>query len=120
MSSERKPGARGGVGGGGRIDWAPAGLWASAFVLAGLILAQASGAFDARADAAGVAGPSLKADGISAITVDAGNYDALFVIQDKSEQLLVYTVTDQDGLQLRLKQNLPALFTGARIRARGN
>ncbi len=97
-----------------RVAWGTAGLWASAFVLAGLILVQASGTLDGRATAQIVGGMVVRGDQTTALTVDVGNFDALFVIDDRTQRLAAYSTDRQKGMAQRFTVDLPSLFRAAR------
>jgi hypothetical protein len=86
-------------------------LWASAFVLAGLILVQAgrSGSSEARADLVSSVG------GLTALTVaGASSEDLLLVIDGRSEELFVYRVENQQNVELQRRYSLPRMFSDAR------
>lgn len=84
-------------------------LWASAFVLAGLILLQAGRPGEARADLVASVG------GVTALTVaGASSEDLLMVIDGRSEELFVYRVENQNNLELYRRYNLPRMFSDAR------
>ena len=94
------------------------GLWASAFVLGGLILTQAGKNQAAQADS--ITGPS----GFSISTITIGNvvgttnnhiYDVLWIIDDRSETLMIYYGdTSNRTLELKTIKNLSDLFSQAR------
>lgn len=101
-------------------------LWASAFVLAGLILVQIKLA------ASAYAGPPLfgksgtatadmvaQAGGYTVLTNDVGNEEILVVLDSRVEEMFIYHVENQSSLQLMERQSVPALFTEARTRAQG-
>ena len=92
-----------------------AALWASAAVLAGLIVVQAGRltGSDARADlVTGMAG-------LTALTVESTTEDILLVADNRSEQLMVYKVVNQSSLDLFRTYSLSKMFTDARLRATG-
>jgi hypothetical protein len=85
-------------------------LWASAFILAGLIVLQAgrSGG-EARADLVASVG------GMTALTVaGASSEDLLLVIDGRAEELFVYRVENQQNVELQRRYNLPRMFNDAR------
>ena len=88
-------------------------LWAGAVVLGALILANAAKVNDAPA----FAEMAVKSGGYSMITTNAGTSEALIVVDDRSESLLVYTVEPGTLLQMRLSQPLPQMFLDARRQA---
>jgi anti-sigma-K factor RskA len=90
-----------------------AGLWASAFVLAAIIVVQAGrlGPSEARADLVSAAG------GVTALTVEASNEDVLLVVDTRSDALMAYKVVNQKDLDLYKTYNLPRIFGDARNRA---
>ncbi len=100
------------------INAAAAVLWASAFLLAALVITQAGNlpVNPAYADMA------VEADGYTLITVDSGRgedadpNELLYVIDSRSEALLVYEVEDarQRLVTLRAVANLPVWFNNAR------
>ena len=85
-------------------------LWASAVVLAGLILALGARV----ADRPAYAEMAVKAGSYSMVTTEAGDSEALVVLDDREERLLVYTVSPGDKFELRASQDLAELFGGAR------
>lgn len=93
-----------------------AAMWASACVVAALIIVQAGnlgGAAPARADVVASAG------GTTALTFSATNEDLLAVIDGRQETLLLYRVEQRSSLELIRSYNLPATFAEARARAGG-
>ncbi len=97
-------------------------LWASAFVLAGLLVVSAgritpqAGAGDPAAVAAG---------GMQVLTLTNGDgsstqfNESVYVLDNHSETLFVYTIenaTDKRGLVLRTAEALPMVFRNARPR----
>jgi hypothetical protein len=90
-------------------------LWASAFVLAGLIVMQA-GRFGGEARAEVVASTG----GLTALTFTAtSSEDMLAVIDSRSEELFIYRVENQSNLELYRRYNLPRMFTDARAQGAG-
>lgn len=97
-----------------RIDTPAAILWASAFLLGGLVLTQA-----ARLPANPAYGSaSSAANGFSMATVytgrgsDESRRELLFVIDDRAETLLVYEIEDARRKEILLRGggNLQGLF----------
>jgi hypothetical protein len=88
-------------------------LVASAMVLGGLILTQASklAGSEARADVVSTTG------GLTSLTFEAQNEDLLAVLDARSEQLLVYRVANKAGQDLVQTLSVPRLFIEARQRA---
>ncbi|TVQ62132.1 MAG: hypothetical protein EA378_06630 [Phycisphaerales bacterium] len=89
-------------------------LWASAFVLVGLILTQA-GRWSVPAHAEMVA----SVGGYVVMTTEGSGEEILSVIDTRNEVLLMYAVVNQRELQLLERQRLPELFTSARAQAEG-
>lgn len=96
-------------------------LWASAFLLGGMVLLQAGRIGDRRAEADSTMG----SEGFSVVTVNNGlggndsshPFQNLCVIDSRAEVLYVYYIqsaTDPQGLRLRWVQSLPAMFRAAR------
>jgi hypothetical protein len=86
-------------------------LWASAFILAGMIVLQSgrSGSTEARADLVASAG------GVTLMTVRAApGEDLLLVIEGHREELFIYRVEDQRTTELQRRYSLPQLFAEAR------
>lgn len=101
-------------------------LWASAFVLAGLILVQMRLASTVQAapplfgqNSVANAGMVAQAGGYTVLTSDAGNEDILVVLDSRNEELFVYHVENQSSVQLLERQLLPGLFAEGRARAAG-
>jgi hypothetical protein len=89
-------------------------LAASAAVLCGLCVLAASGLFErpASADMTTSAGLSYRM-----LTTDGGPGEILAVIENRSEQIMVYTVDPSGGFELRDRRSLPEIFRAARVRA---
>lgn len=101
-------------------------LWASAFVLAGLVLVQlrlppaASAApplFGGSQTAS--AGMLAQAGGYTILTSESGNEDIFVLLDSRAEELFIYHVENQSSLQLLERQSVPGLFAEARARAQG-
>lgn len=95
-------------------------LLASAFVLAGLLLSQ----LNSRDVAARLAGPGAYAQAVnqggtsevSLLATDIGSEDALVVIDQRREELLLYRITGQKQIDFKGRESLRELF----VQARGN
>ena len=98
---------------GGRFSQAA--LWASACVIAALIIVQAGrmGPEPARADVVSSVG------GMTALTFESQSEDLLAVIDGRSENLFVYRVENKNSLDLLRSYSLPTVFAEARSRAGG-
>lgn len=92
-----------------------AALWASAFVLAGLVILAAS----RHAPAVTASDVVSRAGEFIALTADTGNDDMLVAIDNRREQLLVYRVINQSSMELFKRYSLPQVFTDARNRSLG-
>lgn len=94
-----------------RIQPGAAALWASAFVLAGLVVAQAGrlGAGNqARADVSSVGELTI-------LTSDTGNRDDVILIMDaRSDALLIYGVENRNRVELYQNIRVSEFFTQAR------
>jgi len=97
-------------------------LWASAFVLAGLLVVSA-GRITPQADAGNPA--AVAAGGMQVLTLTNGDgsstqfNESVYVLDNHSETLFVYTIenaTDKRGLVLRTAEPLPMVFRNARPR----
>jgi hypothetical protein len=93
------------------------GLWASAFVLGGLILTQAGRIQSAQADSV------VANNGFCMSTITCGNqsgpetYDLLWLIDDRSETLMIfYGDVYNKVLDVRTIKNLSDIFKQARIK----
>ena len=91
------------------------GLWASAFVLGGLILTQAGKIQSANADSVATT------NGFCMSTITVGNqtgsetYDLLWLVDDRSETLMIfYGDVYNKVLDLRTTKNLSEIFKQAR------
>jgi hypothetical protein len=95
------------------LSLSPAALWASAFVLMGLIVVQSSQlTSEAKADVVATTGT------LTALTFTATNEDLLAVLDGRTEELYLYR-GERNGVNLIQIYNLPALFAEARARATG-
>lgn len=91
-------------------------LWASAFVLLGLITLQAGRFSPSQARAELVS----RAGFLTAMTVDIGNSEsALMVLDHQAEELLIYKVEAQSRVEFLRKYTLPKVFSEARAKALG-
>lgn len=107
-------------------DAARLALWASAFVLAGLVLVQlrltsvvhgAPPIFGGSQTASG--GMVAQVGGYTALTSESGNEDILVMLDARNEELFVYHIENQNSIQLLERQNVPGLFAEARARTQG-
>ena len=53
------------------------------------------------------------------LTASFENEDLLFVLDSRTEQIMVYRVDNMQSVTLRDRQSLPALFAAARTRSQG-
>jgi len=90
-------------------------LWASAAVLAGLVIVQAGRMADSRAMAEMV----TQSGDFTLMTTAAQSEELLYVLDNRNEELTVYRVSNQRDLELLYKDSLPELFTAARLSAGG-
>lgn len=98
----------------GRSGLTGSALWASAFVLMGMILSQAGRVTEpAHADMVASVG------GYVLMTTEGSGEEILTVIDNRSEMLLMYSVVNQREVQLLERQRLPELFMNARAQAEG-
>lgn len=91
-------------------------LWASAVVVAALIIVQGGrlvGGAPARADLVSGLGA------VTVMTVEGQSEDTILVADNRSEELMVYKVVNQNSLELFRTYNLSRLFSEARSRATG-
>ncbi len=100
-----------------RIDTTGMALWASAFVLAGLVIVQAGRlpSNPAYGEMAGVKDPYVM------MTTDSGKggnppYELLYLIDSRDQVLLVYEIENAQKKQILLRDGGPLeqLFNGAR------
>ena len=92
-----------------RIDPAAAALWASAFILAALVLVQAARLvwpLGAPAHADVVA----EVAGHTALTFNSGNDDVLAVLDSRGEQLYTYRIQNQSRVELLRSYDVRDLF----------
>jgi len=91
-------------------------LWASAVVIAALIIVQAGrmGPEPARADVVGAAA------GTTALTFEVPCEDLLALVDGRQEMLFVYRVQNKNSMELMRSYSLPELFAEARARAGGS
>jgi len=91
-------------------------LWASAFVLAGMILTQA--------DRLG-AGAQARAELVSqtgsytVLTADGGTDEVLVLLDHRDENLYVYSIENQRAITLHERLSLAELFHDAKARRQG-
>jgi hypothetical protein len=96
-------------------------LWASAFVLAGLIVVQLGRINDRRGVAlAELPAGLMGADGVSRVgdytvmTFNAGNDDVLAVLDGRGEELFTYRVKNLNQFEFLGREKLPEMFTTGR------
>ncbi len=94
---------------------ASAPLWASAFVLIGLILVQSARTLGNRAQAEMVSASG----GYTVLTADGGTDEVLILLDERSEELYVYRVENQRSVDMKERVSLSRLFTDARAAAQG-
>lgn len=89
----------------------------TALVMFGMIILQSVGLPVPRAQA----GLVSKAGGYTLMTVKSGSgaSDIALVIDDRNEDLLVYSVNQGRIVELRARESLPALFQAARAQSLG-
>jgi|GEM_PF-1943918 len=99
----------------------PAALWASSFVLAGLLVARlAPTAAEAlaqpgdRGGTASAAGTISAAGSLQMMTLDAGNDDVVLILDGREEELFVYHNDPREGVQLMKRYPLAQLFAEGR------
>lgn len=90
-----------------------AALWASAFVLAALLIVQAGRNADNRAAAEMVA----TTGSYVTMTTEGQNGELLYVIDNLNEKLMVYDVEQQRNLVLQHSVSLPEVFRSMRAGA---
>lgn len=94
-------------------------MWASAFVLLGLIVLQVQGLAQIQGGSAAHAGMVAQTGPLTALTADAGGgEDLLLVLEGRSEELIVYR-TDRNGTLLHQRLPIPKLFEDARAMNQG-
>jgi hypothetical protein len=96
-------------------------LWASAFVLAGLIIVQLGRIGDRRSVAladfpAGMMGSDVvsRVGDYTVMTFSAGNDDVLAVLDGRSEELFTYRVKNLNQFEFLEREKLADLFSVAR------
>jgi len=94
-------------------------LSASAVVLLGLVAWQAQAMQIGRSDGGG-AGMVSNVGDYTMMTFPVGNEDMLLTLDNRSEELYVYRVENQNAVALFQKLSLPRLFSEARTRAQGS
>lgn len=88
-------------------------LIASAVGLTGLVLALGSGIWSSPA----LAETTAAAGGFAMLTTDDGTDEALLVVDNRTEQLLVYQVQASGSFELVDREALPDLFRAAKLKA---
>lgn len=86
-------------------------LAASALVLLALILVRAGGVGPERTAMAEMTGTS---GSYTAMTTKSGAEELLYMVDDRSEQLLIYRVRGTSSVELAERQDLRQMFTAAR------
>ncbi len=94
-------------------------LSVSAVMLAGLLAWQAQAMQLGRDGGAGSGMVSNVGD-YTMMTFSTGNEDMLITLDNRSEELYVYRVENQNAVALFQKLSLPRLFLEARTRAQGS
>lgn len=95
---------------------AAAALWASAFILAGLVLTQASRLPGALAQSQ--SGTVASVGELTILSADTGaGEDFVLVLDSVSESIFVYTVEQRTSVELVQAYDLDRLFVDARSRA---
>ncbi|MCC6970925.1 MAG: hypothetical protein IT434_11970 [Phycisphaerales bacterium] len=94
-------------------------LSASAVMLAGL-LAWSAQAMQLGRDGGAGSGMVSNVGDYTMMTFSAGNEDMLITLDNRSEELYVYRVENQNAVALFQKLSLPRLFSEARTRAQGS
>jgi hypothetical protein len=98
-------------------------LWASAFVLAGLIVVQlgrSDTATGGRGSGAALAAAMSMPDGVSrvgdytAMTFNAGSDEVLAVLDGRGEELFLYRVKNMNDFEFLGRDSLPSVFATAR------
>lgn len=98
-----------------RINPSVGALWASAFVLAGMVVLQA-GRYGAGNQASADA---LQFGSMTLLSADAGgNEDVVLVLDDSSDALLVYGIENRDRVELYQNLKLSEFFQQARNQRR--
>ena len=92
-----------------------AALWASAATLGALVLVQASGLRGNQAMAEMVS----QAGEFTMLTTDSGTEEVLVVLDNRSEQLLVYHIRAQKTLELMQNVSVSKMFESARLVSEG-
>ncbi|MFG0326263.1 MAG: hypothetical protein ACF8SC_03220 [Phycisphaerales bacterium JB037] len=91
-------------------------LWASAFVLAGLVLTQADRLIGTRAQAEMVS----RVGGYTVLTADGGTDEVLILLDHRTEELFVYSIENQNNIELDQRLDVVELFRDAKAKAGGN
>lgn len=95
-------------------------LSGSAVVLLGLLTWQAQAMQFGRGGDGGGSGMVSNVGDYTMMTFSAGNEDMLITLDNRSEELYVYRVENQNAVALFQKLSLPRLFSEARTRAQGS
>lgn len=91
----------------------------SALALLGLVTWQAQAMQIGRGGDSGGSGMVSNVGDYTMMTFAVGNEDMLLTLDNRSEELYVYRVENQNAVQLFQKLSLPKLFSEARSRAMG-
>lgn len=93
------------------IDAAPAALWASAFLLAALVVMQAGRVGNSAAFAGNVA----EVGGLRLLTADAGNGEEFIAVLNPGEEVIsIYGIENGRNLELYQAASIADLFEQAR------
>lgn len=92
----------------------------SGVLLLGMLAWQAQAMQIGRGDGGGGAGMVSNVGDYTMMTFPAGNEDMLLTLDNRSEELYVYRVENQNAVSLFQKLSLPRLFSEARTRAQGS
>lgn len=97
-------------------------LWMSAGVMLGLVLFRSEplmGMQGALRGGEAWAGLVSHAGNMAILTSESHNEDIAIVLDGRTEQLLIYRTSVNDGVQLSQRLALPQMFVDARARAQG-
>jgi len=91
-----------------------AALWASAMLIAALVIVQAGRIPTATADMVSAAG------GVQIMTTQGPDDELVYVLDTRDERLYVYQVVNQASLELLNRQDVAQIFTAAAAQAAGS
>lgn len=95
-------------------------LLAGAVVLATLVVTQVLRITSARGiESTALAGLVSDVGGMTILTVEANSDELVFVIDSRSEELMVYKAENNQTLELLQKYNVPEVFNQAKARVVG-